>query len=85
MSRSSSIPSSDIPEPSGLASCRLLRVSEAAGRLGVSSRTIQNWVTAGRIRVVHLSARAVRITEEELAAFILHATGQASGGTEVKP
>lgn len=42
---------------------------EIAEMFGVCIRTVRNWVKSGKIKVVKLSQRTVRITEEELENF----------------
>ncbi len=49
---------------------RLLSLREACRRIGVCDRTLRAWIAAGRIAVVRLSRRAVRIEEGELARFV---------------
>jgi excisionase family DNA binding protein len=50
--------------------CALLRLREVAKRCDVSLRTVQGWVASGRLEVLRLSPRAVRVTEEALARFL---------------
>ncbi len=52
---------------------RLLRLAEVAERLGVSYRTVQAWVASGRLKVVRLSRRVVRVDPVELARWIAEA------------
>lgn len=47
-----------------------ISTAEAAQRLGVSVRTVRNYITAGRLPASRLSARATRIAEHDLDAFI---------------
>lgn len=42
---------------------------EIAEMFGVCTKTVMNWVRDGKIKVVKLSQRTVRITEEELENF----------------
>ena len=63
--------SASTPPPSSEpARGQLLTYSQSTRRLGVAGRTLRGWVAAGRIRVVRLSRRTVRIEEEELLRFI---------------
>jgi excisionase family DNA binding protein len=48
-----------------LASHRLT-LTEAAAQLGVCSKTLHNWVKAGRVRVVRLTSRSMHIEQEEI-------------------
>ena len=48
----------------------LLRLKDVATRLQVSIRTVQGWVASGRLPVLRISRRALRVTEEALAAFL---------------
>jgi excisionase family DNA binding protein len=52
----------------------LLRISEAAARLGVARRTVQGWIAARRLRVVRLSPRCVRVDPADLARFLEEAS-----------
>jgi excisionase family DNA binding protein len=49
---------------------RLLRIPEVAERLRVSRRTVQAWIASGRLRVVRLGRRCVRVDPAELARFL---------------
>ena len=49
----------------------LLTVAEASKRLGVSERTFRTWAAAGRIALVRLSPRCIRVQPEELDRFIV--------------
>lgn len=48
----------------------LLTLSQVVRRLGVSGRTLRGWVAGGRICVVRLTRRTIRVEEEELLRFI---------------
>ncbi len=48
----------------------LLTYKDAASSLGVTVRTIKNWVKAQYFPVVRLSARTVRIRQQDLDCFI---------------
>jgi excisionase family DNA binding protein len=48
----------------------VVTVSEAAGLLAVSPRTIYRWIASGRLQTVRLSDRVVRITYADLERFI---------------
>jgi len=49
----------------------LLTYKTAASSLGVTVRTVKNWVKAQYFPVVRLSARTVRIRQQDLDCFIL--------------
>lgn len=49
----------------------LLTIEQAAERLHHSPRTIQRWISEGRLRVVRFGKRPL-VTETELEAFIAH-------------
>lgn len=51
------------------ASSRLVDVSEAADRLGLSTLTLYKWVSARRIGHVKLG-RAIRISEDEIRRLV---------------
>ena len=53
----------NISAPTGLS------YSEVAGRVGVSERTVRNWVREGRLAARQLSPRVHRIDEQELSQF----------------
>lgn len=44
----------------------LIEYAQAAARLGVSTRTLQNWVAAGRVRAVKVGPRRVRFEVQEV-------------------
>ena len=56
----------------------ILRLREVAARWRVNVRTVQKWVAAGRLRVLRLGPKTIRVTEEDLADFIRRARGRAS-------
>ena len=56
---------------------RLLKVAEVALRLGLSSRSVQSLVAAGKLRVVRLSPRAIRVSQGDVDEFIRRAAGPA--------
>jgi excisionase family DNA binding protein len=45
---------------------RLLNISQARARAGVSRRTIYNWINSGRIEWVRTAGGAIRIVEASL-------------------
>jgi excisionase family DNA binding protein len=49
---------------------QLLTPAEAAARLGVARGTLYNWISDGKIAVVRLSGRCVRIRETEIDRLI---------------
>jgi excisionase family DNA binding protein len=48
----------------------LLTIEEARTRLGVSRSTLWSWISGGRLPVVRLPGRVVRIDPEDLEAFV---------------
>lgn len=46
---------------------KLLTISQAAGRLGVSANTLRAWADKGLIRMVRLPSGYRRFTETEIA------------------
>jgi excisionase family DNA binding protein len=48
----------------------LIRAPKAAELLGIETRTLYNWVAAGRVPVVRLSPRTIRFDPEALRAWI---------------
>lgn len=63
--------SSARPEP-----C-LLRASDVARRCSVSLRTVRAWIASGRLEIVRLSPRTVRVTEQALTEFLSSLTERA--------
>lgn len=62
-----------VPAPSG--DPPLMTLAEAAKRLGISTKTLREHVSAGRIRYVNLGTekrKAYRFTPKNLATFIEH-------------
>ena len=49
---------------------RLLSVAEVADRLGLSQRTVRAYAANGRLPLVRLSRRCVRIRETDLARLV---------------
>ena len=62
------------PPPPGVP--RLLKVKQVADQLGVTTRTVQTWIHLGRLTPIRLSPRALRISEDEVSAFIAQATAR---------
>jgi excisionase family DNA binding protein len=58
---------------------RLLRVSEAAERLGLKPHTLRLWLAARRLPIVRLG-RAVRVPEQAVEDFISSNTVPARDG-----
>ncbi|MEN9359796.1 MAG: hypothetical protein RL095_1331 [Verrucomicrobiota bacterium] len=52
---------------------RVMRVREAAQALGIAVVTVRLWLRLGRLRKVQLSAGAVGVCAEDVAAFIAKA------------
>jgi excisionase family DNA binding protein len=49
---------------------RLLTVAEAAARLGLCEEQIRRLLKRGELRETRLAKRAVRVAEDDLAAFV---------------
>jgi len=49
---------------------RLLRIEEAACRLGLQPSTVRKLIHAGQIPAVHPTKRAVRVREKDVEALI---------------
>jgi len=60
---------------------RLLKLSEAAERLGLKTATLRFWVWQRKIEIVHVG-RAVRIREEVVKQLIEQGTVPARVGSE---
>lgn len=58
------------PKPSDVPAVPLLKLPEAAAIFGVGLRTLQAWRAAGRLRVVALSKRCVRVERAEVERLI---------------
>jgi excisionase family DNA binding protein len=42
------------------------RLTEAANRLGISGRTLSDWISAGRVRVVRITSKLVFVEQKEI-------------------
>lgn len=51
----------------------LLKLADVGGVLGVSVRTLQGWRSTGRLRVICLTPRSVRIEQSEVDRLIAEA------------
>ena len=49
---------------------------EAADYLRVGTRTLDRWITAGKLRAYKKSSRLVRLKREDLDAFMLGGPGK---------
>lgn len=49
----------------------LLTIHDVAERLNVSERTVRAWVAAGRLAVVRLGPRCVRIEPDEVERLVM--------------
>lgn len=49
---------------------RLSTVAEVADQLAVSVRTVRTLIALGELAVIRVGARAIRVAESDLAAFI---------------
>jgi excisionase family DNA binding protein len=58
------------PLPLSSSSPQLLTVADAARRLALSIRSVRTQIALGKLPVVRVSARAVRVMEADLAAFV---------------
>ncbi|MGE0193794.1 MAG: helix-turn-helix transcriptional regulator [Planctomycetota bacterium] len=56
-----------IPDPTGPL---LLRIPEAARRLGLAPRTVWALIAAGKLDVVRMGRRATRVTDASVTAYI---------------
>jgi excisionase family DNA binding protein len=54
---------------------KLLTIAQVADTVGVTTRTVWNWIKKGRLPVVRLG-RTVRIKEEDFRRFIDEATDE---------
>ena len=57
---------------------RLLSLREVAETLGVGKRSVQVWVATGRLPVIRVTPRVVRVAEADLVAML--AAGRHEGG-----
>lgn len=48
----------------------LLTIPDVAARLNVSERTVRAWIAAGRLAVVRLGPRCVRIEPDEVERMV---------------
>lgn len=48
----------------------LVSLEEAAAIAGVSASTVRGWTRTGRLPLIHLGRRAVRVSREALEAFL---------------
>ena len=48
----------------------LLTIPDVAARLNVSERTVRAWIAAGRLAVVRLRPRCVRIEPDEVERMV---------------
>ena len=63
-----------VPAPAGP---HLLKVKEVAERLNVTVRTVQSWIQLGRLTPIRLSPKVLRISEDDVKAFIDRSTALA--------
>ena len=49
---------------------QLLTLDQVARQLSVSKRTVQRWVSQGRLETINLSSGVVRVTEKAFERFI---------------
>ncbi len=57
-------------DPDGGTDSRLLRPTDVAVRCAVSLRTVRAWISSGRLRVLRLGVRCVRVDPSELERFL---------------
>jgi excisionase family DNA binding protein len=50
--------------------CTAFKLSEAAKQTATSRRFLEKQIAAGRLKVIRLSARCVRVRPEDLAAYL---------------
>lgn len=63
----------EMPAPSSVAGTSLLRLLEVANLLAVNLRTVQGWRASGRLRVLVLGPRCVRVELAEVERLIREA------------
>ena len=63
-------PASGTDAGMGLAGAALLTIGEVAGLLRACERTVRRYVRTGRLRKVPLPGRLVRISRDDLNAFL---------------
>ena len=56
------------------------RLGEAASRVGCSRRFLEKQIAAGRLKVIRLSPRCVRIRPQDLAAYLERYAAGGKGG-----
>jgi excisionase family DNA binding protein len=54
---------------------KLLSLDEVADQCGVSRRTVERWIEAGRLKVARFSARLVRVHADEVRRLVDQAQG----------
>lgn len=57
------------PEPPQVSDVGKYTVTESAGRLGLSVRTVRYYITSGDLRAVNYNAERLRFTGRELKRF----------------
>ena len=62
--------SADAPPADARTIDNLLTRSDVAGILGITTRTLDRWISDGRLAVVRLGDHTVRIARAELERFI---------------
>jgi len=53
---------------------QLLRIAEAAARLGLSRTSVYDLIAAGHLPSVHLDVGGTRVREDDLAAYVERCT-----------
>ena len=53
----------------------LLTLSEAAGLLQVSTRTLRRWIASGDLRCIRLGTRTIRLRRQDLDHFVARSRG----------
>ena len=64
---------------------RAISIAQACTSVGVSRRTIYNWMSAGKVQYVRTAGGAVRIFEDSLWRRSEAAVGDAASGTMAAP
>ena len=59
---------------------RLMRLKEAAEKLGVCVKTVRRWCDTGRIKCVRLPSGHRRIPEEEVEKILVNREGKKNEG-----
>lgn len=53
---------------------KLLRIKDAAERLGLNEKTLRNWIYEGKVEYVKVLGRSVRVSETTVEDIITEGT-----------